>query len=115
MPRRSDIFPVETRLRVIEAYLPDAGRRDDDWYQKLLDRTSQSLAPYGLVVDLLVLPEDETALWLIGASGSETVWAWRPVELDLPGVIAAAMAVAGGRVMERQMDARLVRPDVPGR
>ncbi len=100
---------METHLRVVEAYLPDAGRRDDGWFRRLLNSVSTSLAPYGLEVGLLVLPNDETALWLISVAHPATARTWLPAELDLPAVIAAATAFAGGHVMERQMDARFVR------
>ncbi len=117
MPRRRQIVPVDTYLRVIEAYLPDASQRGDGWYRKLLNRTSKSLAPYGLVVGLLVLPDDETALWLISLAHPATARTRPAPELDLSSLIAAATAFAGGHVMERQMDARLVRGEVaePGR
>ena len=94
-------------LSVVEAYLPDASRRDDDWFRRLLHHASSSLAPYGLAVGLLVLPDDETALWLIGPADHATTRARLPGELDLVGLIAAATAFAGGHVMERQMVGRL--------
>lgn len=109
MRRRRHSVPVETHLSVVEAYLPDASRRDDDWFRRLLNYASTSLAPYGLEVGLLVLPDDETALWLISLANPATARTQLPAELDLPGLIATATAFAGGHVMERQMDARLVR------
>ncbi len=100
-------------MKVIEAYLPDADTRDDDWYLRLRDRAGKSLAPFGLKVALLVLPEDETALWLISADGHAAARTLLPPELDLPGLIGAATAFAGGHVMERQMAARIVRGEDP--
>jgi hypothetical protein len=113
VPGRRHINPVETQLTVIEAYLPAAKTRDDDWYLRLRDRAGRSLAPFGLKVALLVLPEDETALWLISADGHAAASPLLPPELDLPGMIGAATAFAGGHVMERQMAARIVRDEDP--
>jgi hypothetical protein len=113
VPGRRHIVPVETHLRVIEAYLPEANTRDDDWYLRLRDRAGESLAPFGLKVALLVLPEDETALWLISAAGHAAARILLPPELDLPGLIGAATAFAGGHVMERQMAARIVQDEDP--
>lgn len=96
---------------MIEAYLPDASQRDDDWFRRLVDRASASLAPYSLEVGLLVLPEDETALWLISSADHAITEARIPGELDLVGLIAVATAFAGGHVMEGQMVGRLVRRD----
>ena len=101
-----------THLSLVEAYLPDAGTRDDGWYRRLFDRASASVAPYGLRVGLLVLPEEETALWLIALADPAAPGTRPSAELDLPGLIAAATAFAGGHVVERQMSARLVRGDV---
>ena len=60
------------------------------------------LAPFGLKVALLVLPEDETALWLISADGNAAARTMLPPELDLPGLIGTSTAFAGGHVMQRQ-------------
>jgi hypothetical protein len=105
---------VVTQLSVVEAYLPDVGLRDEGWYRTLLDHVSASLAPHGLEVGLLVLPDDETVLWLINLDHHATARAQPPSGLDLPGLIAAATAFAGGHVVEREMNARLVRGEVAG-
>ena len=109
---RRDRVRMVTNLSLVEAYLPDAGTRDEAWYRTLYDHASASLAPHGLKVGLIVLPDEETALWLITSAHPLTAGTQPPAELDLPGLIAAATAFAGGHVVERQMSARLVRGDV---
>ncbi len=105
---------MEIELTVLEAYLPDAAERDGRWSRLLVDQVNRTIAPYHLMAILLILPEDETAFWLISAREPSTERPAIPVEVDLAGLIGATTAVAGGRVVGRRMAGHLVRPEPAG-
>ena len=102
---------MELELTVLEAYLPDVAERDGRWSRLLVDQVNRTIAPHHLKAVLLILPEDETAFWLISARESSTERPAIPAELDLAGLIGATTALAGGRVVARRMGGHLVQPE----
>lgn len=98
---------VDTSVTVIEAYLPGARQRNSTWYGRLLDEVHASIRPYHLEVSLLVLPNDETALWLVRPVESRMGPRSPAPDFDASVAIAAAMASAGGQVVQRHLDGRL--------
>ena len=99
---------METSLTVIESYVPGAPDRDPAYYSGLVEQVRASIQPHGLDVSLLLLPGDETALWLVRSASAATVAGGSVGDWDLPSLIAAAIGSERGHVIARQMDARLV-------
>lgn len=101
---------MDGQLTIVEAYLPDLSGREEDWYRRLVDRVNELLHPLGLEAALLALPEDEAVLWLISPNCVATLADRSLPEPALARLIATATDFAGGHVMERQVNARFVRP-----
>lgn len=102
---------MEVELTVLEVYLPDVADRDGRWSRLLVDQVNRTIASHELKAILLILPEDETAFWLISAREPSMERPAIPAELDLAGLIGTTTALAGGRVVGRRMGGHLVQPE----
>lgn len=102
---------METPLTVIEAYLPGANDRDPRSYGHLLAHVRAVLGPLGLDASLLVLPVDETVLWLVKPLVPAPGHGSRSTDVDVPAVLAAATRLEAGHLIARHLDGRLVESD----
>lgn len=99
---------METPLTVIEAYLPGASDRDRHYYLRLVEQVRASIRPFGLEVSLLVLPSDDTILWLVSVASPSSLSGLGGGDIDVPSAVAAATASEVDHVIERQLAGRLV-------
>jgi hypothetical protein len=99
---------METSLTVIEAYLPGAPDHDAPYYLHLVETVRASIRPHGLDVSLLVLPGDETILWLVRVASRSASDASSDAGFDVTSAVAAATASEAGHLIERHLTGRLV-------